>query len=463
LCKPNNGRTLYLLDEPTTGLHFDDIAKLLKVLGSLVEQGNTVVVIEHNLDVIKTADWIIDVGPEAGAGGGWIVAEGTPEDVVAQAERYRANGDSSLRTVQNDQSWRNDESWRSWTGELLKPVLAREERGELDLFNVADVARKRQGDVEISKVGQEVAAPWQTDGRKWHTQSRISRNGKPCRWEGEALEYVVDRLAEHDGLKEANWNDQASVEITARKKTGTGWFFHALTGDEWLLRMCFRVPKGTFNEADLRSRLRLASVNDLDELPIYNRSERVRINQKKGPFQEVVLDVHWKEEIDTDAFGSFLEEAVRAYLGQVEKSQLSPADLMPWKVLGRKWHLTRKGFPSDKRVAWKLETLETLLDLLDAVFSGLEPDWSNKTMVTYRDPESKETVVELQTKRRDGIYLSLLSEPGRFALGQVASLGKAREIIPHRSGKEAIKIQFTTASQIRTPKLRTFLEEFVLP
>ena len=85
LCRPNRGRTLYLLDEPTTGLHFDDILKLLSVLNSLVEQGNTVVVIEHNLDVIKTADWVIDLGPEAGAGGGQIVVQGTPEDVVAYA------------------------------------------------------------------------------------------------------------------------------------------------------------------------------------------------------------------------------------------------------------------------------------------------------------------------------------------------------------------------------------------
>jgi excinuclease ABC subunit A len=83
LSKRDTGRTLYILDEPTTGLHFHDIKLLLGVLARLREAGNTVVVIEHNLDVIKTADWLIDLGPEGGDGGGRIIAQGTPEQVAA--------------------------------------------------------------------------------------------------------------------------------------------------------------------------------------------------------------------------------------------------------------------------------------------------------------------------------------------------------------------------------------------
>jgi len=97
LSRRATGNTLYILDEPTTGLHFEDVRKLLEVLHALVDQGNTVVVIEHNLDVIKTADWILDLGPDGGVKGGEIVAEGTPEDVAANP--------------------------RSHTGTYLKPLL----------------------------------------------------------------------------------------------------------------------------------------------------------------------------------------------------------------------------------------------------------------------------------------------------------------------------------------------------
>ena len=88
LSKVSTGKTLYILDEPTTGLHFEDIKMLLDVLNKLVDRGNTVIVIEHNLEVIKVADWIIDLGPEGGDDGGYIVAEGTPEEVAQNPNSY---------------------------------------------------------------------------------------------------------------------------------------------------------------------------------------------------------------------------------------------------------------------------------------------------------------------------------------------------------------------------------------
>jgi excinuclease ABC subunit A len=96
LSRRQTGKTLYILDEPTTGLHFEDVAKLLEVLRNLVELGNTVVVIEHQLDVIKTADWIIDLGPEGGERGGHVVVCGTPEQVLKHSKSYTAQ---ALRSV----------------------------------------------------------------------------------------------------------------------------------------------------------------------------------------------------------------------------------------------------------------------------------------------------------------------------------------------------------------------------
>src|SRR5690625_2815592 len=104
LSRRDTGRTLYILDEPTTGLHFEDIQQLLEVLHRLRDRGNTVVVIEHNLDVIKTADWIVDLGPEGGSGGGRIIAQGTPEEVARQPHSH--------------------------TGRFLRPMLAGVAEGE---------------------------------------------------------------------------------------------------------------------------------------------------------------------------------------------------------------------------------------------------------------------------------------------------------------------------------------------
>lgn len=124
LQKRSTGRTLYVLDEPTTGLHFEDIRKLLGVLSSLVDKGNTVLVIEHNLDVIKTADWIVDMGPEGGSRGGTVVAEGTPEDVAAVPGSY--------------------------TGEFLKPML--------DGREAVQPKRRRAAPAEPAKPAKKAAA-----------------------------------------------------------------------------------------------------------------------------------------------------------------------------------------------------------------------------------------------------------------------------------------------------------------
>jgi len=150
LSRRATGQTLYILDEPTTGLHFEDVAKLLEVLHTLVDQGNTVLVIEHNLDIIKTADWVIDLGPEGGDKGGRIVAAGTPEDVAEVAESYTgmylkqvlAKGSRAPRKVINHPNGRKPQ--RPLSPKAMKAAMkADKEKKKTEAKEAAKEARKK--------------------------------------------------------------------------------------------------------------------------------------------------------------------------------------------------------------------------------------------------------------------------------------------------------------------------------
>jgi len=448
LARPDTGRTLYLLDEPTTGLHFDDLAKLLDVLNRLVDLGNTVVVIEHNLDVIKTADWVIDLGPEAGDEGGFIVAAGTPEDLVAHARKWRRTRKAKRSAMM-----------RSHTGEALVPVLEAGPRAKRRLHDFTAETARRDGDLDITQVGREAKMPWQIDGRHWHTVDRVGRNGNPCRWDGRVLGEIVDRIQEEDDLfSETDWNNRTIVEIRAAKKSD-GWFFHAITGEEWLLKVKFRTAKNTFKREELVRRLDLKPLNDMPDLPLYGTQPRVKCKNLRGPWQEVELRIHSYAEIDRLEFRRFLDEAVAGFRAFTERVQAKSGILQPWKQLGRKWHFARKGFALGKKIAWNVEVLEDLCELLDETAPEAQVLWNNKQVVPWYVPEQREPWAAVQTKKLDAVYLHLTGPKGRFALGQITELGHNPELDGERPHCDIVRLKFRTTDDLAKGDLAEFLKK----
>ncbi len=291
LARPDTGKTLYVLDEPTTGLHMDDVRKLLDVVHRLADLGNTVIIIEHNLEVIKTADWLIDMGPEAGQEGGEVVAAGSPELIAATP--------------------------RSLTGAILKPILKAGPRLERPRFDPKAAAKKVLDEVkkaaEADKaIGSNEAAkaPWEVDGRRWHTEERTARNGKPCRWDGRILASVVDRIHLLGEFEATDWSQRSLVKISGAAKDSPV-FFTATTGHEWVLTLKFRIPKNTISKDGVASSLQLLPFYQASP-PVLSDSPRVSSMPFPGGVNEIVITAS-ADDLNTREFEAFLRKAVAAY------------------------------------------------------------------------------------------------------------------------------------------------------
>ncbi len=430
LARPDTGRTLYLLDEPTTGLHFEDLAKLLEVLHRLVDLGNTVVLIEHNLDVIKSADWVIDMGPEAGDAGGRLVTQGTPEELVAYARSW------SSRQGQGQ----GELPLRSYTSEALTPVLEAGPYLPRAPFDPDSALEEQPDDLDITEVGRETKMPWEIDGRRWHVHDRVGRKGEPCRWDGRILETVVDRVQELGTFSDTDWNSRSVVEIAAEKKS-VGWFFHAITGETWLLKMKFRVAENTFQRQNLVDRLSLKTLNQLDELPIYGNEPRVKCRSLRGPWQEVQINSHSWEEIDTPEFWSFLDDAVAGFQKFTELTELNPEDHMPWKKLGQRWHFMRKGFTPGRRVLWDVAVWEELYELLQESAPDGQFLWNNQVLVHLLLSGQREPWITITTKRCESLDIVLQGPKGCVTLGRIAEIAQDRELDATRPDRDLVRLQ----------------------
>ena len=454
LARPDTGQTLYLLDEPTTGLHFDDLAKLLDVLHRLVDLGNTVVVIEHNLDVIKTADWLIDIGPEAGREGGQLVACGTPEMLVAGLPKTKNPTAKKTTTAKADAKTK----LFSHTAWALKPVLAEGPYVKRKWHDPAALDAKRQGDLDLAQVGHDTKMPWEVEGRKWHLEERVSHDGENCQWEGLILDRVEERIHELGDFAPTRWEHRSVVEITGSTKTD-GWFFHALTGEKWLVKLKFRAAKRTFDRDKLLTDLALPALNAMDDVEAYGRGPRVKCKNLAGPWQEVQIAVHTFEEIDTPEFWRFVERAVEGFQQFTDRKEKNPQDMMPWKVLGQKWHVARKGFAPGKKVAWPMELLEELLEMLNDVAPKGQFLWNNKMLVHLLVSGGSEPWATLLTKRPENVELILNGPKGAFQLGRLAELGGEHSIDIEGESRDRIRMRFQKLADLQQGDLEVFLQE----
>jgi excinuclease ABC subunit A len=434
LARPQTGRTVYILDEPTTGLHFDDIRKLLEVLHRLVDLGNTVIVVEHNLDVMKSADWIIDLGPEAGAAGGTIVAAGTPENVVAEALE------------------------RSHTARILAEVLKAGPHVERPRYDPYQQESKRANDLEIEEVGKAAKMPWAVEGRRWHTEERRTLTGKECKWEGDALSWLVDLLESKEIFGPTNWNSRTMVEIPAKVRS-RGWFLHASTGDEKLLWLTFRVARNAFKAEKLAQELGIKPLNETEGVKVFGNEPRVRVKNEKGPWQSIEIGVHWRKEIETSAFRQFLTKAIASFENNLERMATDIETFMPWKINGQQWHFSNKGFPPGRTMLWDPEVLRRLAAIVQELAPEMEMDWNLRDAVHLRPKGASKFWSRWKTKDPLALECQFLGKRGQFNLARLEPFGWTHSINRDKESGDLLCFRFRTIEQLKPVEFKKLLAE----
>jgi excinuclease ABC subunit A len=409
LTRPDTGRTLYLLDEPTTGLHFDDMNKLLHVIHRLVDLGNTVIVIEHNLDIIKNADWIVDLGPEAGDNGGYLLFEGTPEELV-------------------------NSGVASHTADALAPVLKSgfyQERVPFDRASLDEILPEEG--ISVTEIGIDTGMPWEKNGMKWHTQDRIDRNGNQVKWDGKILLEIVNRIEATGLFAPTNWNHRSVVEIYAQQKS-FGCFMHAVTSNEWFLKIRFKTAGGIFRREPLIESLALKPFSEIDDIPIYNTEPRVKLQRQTIQWQEIELCICSYNEIDRPEFYDFLDKAIQGAAQFTKPIEKKPEDFLPWKVLGEKWHFLQRGLIGGDKVLWDMPLLAEIFNILREVAPDAEFVWTHKIHVEIFCKKQKNNPTEntinpqkilwavVWTKYVDAIYLELYVEKNSFVPNKIKNI-----------------------------------------
>lgn len=498
LARPDTGRTLYLLDEPTTGLHFDDIQKLLVVLQRLVDLGNTVVVIEHNLDVIKTVDWVIDMGPEAGAGGGTVVCEGTPEEVaefgVSQAKAARTSKAKKQKTSSSKQTSKS--GVRSYTGEFLAAAL---KAGPYEIRQTVDADEHAEQQQEMLKSVVDPSpgslAAWQEDGRAWHLEDPKDRQGSKIKWDVECLRSVISRLEDCGRFEKFNFSHHSTIEVAgvnSSKVKRSFWFLHAFSSESLWCKLKFRVPRGTFQAAALSDALDLPTLNKMKIPGAYSNQKRVRIGST-ARFQEVEIRLFHQHEAESAAFQHFLNIAIDAYCGvldtslptvlettaktskpQQKKKQSATKELdrsskkvaisqlgnrsEPWQVLGRRWHSLKKGFPSGTAPAWPVSMAEQTIELFEKLSGADAVAFESPDTVTIRPQDDKEPWAVVETKQPEHLSVTLEGPAEAIDLDSLQQMQTKGTVNLSGNGHSRITFHFQQPDDLKSDHFRSFLK-----
>ncbi len=456
LARPQTGRTLYILDEPTTGLHFDDIRKLLIVLHRLVDHGNTVIFIEHNLDLIKQADWVIDLGPGPADRGGEVVVEGTPERIAACSD--------------------------SLTGKVLKPILEAGPYTPREVFDPKQAAKKALGRTGMEETGPTPASsagvqparryhdetndtddepqsspapaptdwsdlPWKRDGRAWHLEQRHRTSSRPRRWDAEALRWLIKRVEEVGGkrFEHADWANVAHIEVRGvAAKEPADWFLHVLTGGADLFDAYFRVPGGTFSEARLLQQLTIPTLDERGDAPLGGNWQRIQVRTDARNIQSVRIQVFDLKDIRTKGFETFLQQAAAAYLKGLGAKQEQESSTDDAAMDRRAWHLAGKAIYTGQRPKWSGMALAELCGLLIKHLPHVKIDWSHKTGATLR-AGTGQRLGRIITNKAEAIDVWLVAPIGAFAEPDVQRLGAGGRI--EKESPDTMEIRFRLVSE----------------